>query len=288
MYTVSQVSALTGVAEGTLRVWERRYGVVSPQRSSGGYRLYDEGQLTRLREMATLVRGGVPASRAAETVSALLAYSGDIPDADAWPPADALIDAAASLEPARLDAVIAQAFGAAPFEQVAETWLLPALVRLGRAWESGRLTVAQEHFASAGLMRAVAGVFDEAQPDAAGAPVLVGLPPGERHEVALFAFATCLRRAGENVIYLGADVPAPDWQRAAETRRARAVVLGVHTTAAVVEARAVVARLNEVALPLSIWVGGALRHDLAGVHHLPDSVASAASELHLSLLGGRG
>ena len=62
MYTVKQVAALTGVAEATLRVWERRYAVVSPSRTPGGYRLYDDSQVEALREMASLVDGGVPAS----------------------------------------------------------------------------------------------------------------------------------------------------------------------------------------------------------------------------------
>ena len=68
-YTVKQVAALTGVLETTLRVWERRYKVVEPSRSSSGYRQYDDEQVSVLRAMVALVSSGVPASTAAETVA---------------------------------------------------------------------------------------------------------------------------------------------------------------------------------------------------------------------------
>ena len=40
MYTIKRAAELTGISVATLRAWERRYGVVHPQRSDGGYRLY--------------------------------------------------------------------------------------------------------------------------------------------------------------------------------------------------------------------------------------------------------
>ena len=52
MYTVSQAEALTGIPSTTLRAWERRYGIIAPRRTEGGYRLYDAAQIAMLREMA--------------------------------------------------------------------------------------------------------------------------------------------------------------------------------------------------------------------------------------------
>ena len=67
MYTVKQVATLTGVAEATLRVWERRYAVVNPSRTPGGYRLYDDNQVEALREMASLVEAYSPDATASRT-----------------------------------------------------------------------------------------------------------------------------------------------------------------------------------------------------------------------------
>lgn len=296
MYTVKQVATLTGVAEATLRVWERRYAVVSPSRTPGGYRLYDDTQVEALREMASLVEAGVPASRAADTVrglpgSGVVGASTTVGDADApsaeRPEADELVSAAASLEPARLTEVLRRAFASGSFEEVADGWLLPSLVRIGEAWEAGELTVAQEHFASAGLMRAISATFDAAPVAATGPTVLVGLPPGDRHQIALLTFATCLRRRGVNVVYLGSDIPVEEWVRAADGRRARAAVIGVTSERFVERAQAVVDGLAAVSPPLSVWVGGSHSGAISGVHHLPDAVAEAASNLHVSLAAGR-
>lgn len=283
-YTVKQAAQLTGIPEATLRMWERRYGIVEPRRSPSGYRLYSERQIGVLREMAAQVRAGVPASLAARAV---------LVSAESWPHLaattpgdDDLVAAAASLDPTVLDEVIAHAFAHDDFENVADNWLLPQIIALGDAWESGRLTVAQEHFASAGLMRAIGAVFDEA-PASNGSPVLIGLLAGERHEIALYAFATCLRRRGTNVVYLGADLPRDEWVQAAVGRGARAAVIGVSSRRAVNRAVELVELFSELRPPVSVWVGGGKRRSVSGAHDLPDKVSEAAAILHLSVKTGR-
>ncbi len=287
MYTVKQVSGLTGVAEPTLRVWERRYGIVSPERSPGGYRLYDDAQLAVLRDMAALVDAGVPASRAAATVKELASSpvaegrgTGALPDGDEF------IAAALSLEPSVLDDVLRRALAAAPFEEVADQWILPQLQRLGEAWEAGEATVAHEHFASGGVMRAVSAVFDAAAVSAEGPAVLVGLAEGDRHQLALLCFAACLRRRGVDVVYLGADIPTEEWVSAARRRHARAAVLGVTREEGIGSARELADALGSITPPMSVWVGGSQSDAIDGVHVLPPKVSEAAANLHLGLAAG--
>ena len=55
MYTIKQAAARTGLTIPTIRAWERRYGVVSPARTTAGYRLYDEAAIERLAAMRALV-----------------------------------------------------------------------------------------------------------------------------------------------------------------------------------------------------------------------------------------
>ncbi len=282
---MKQVAALTGVLETTLRVWERRYGVVTPTRSPSGYRLYDDRDVARLRTMAALVGDGVPASVAARTLT-------DQPGATPPPPPPAgladldLVAAAASLDPAQLDDVLARALAHAPVEHVSDAWLLPELARLGRAWESRELTVAHEHFASAGVMRSLGRVFAESPAGDLG-PVLVGLPPRSHHDLALFAFATCLRRHGIDVAYLGTDVPVDDWVAATRRHHPRAAVVGVPQSTRVPRAQAVVDALNTLSPPVSVWVGGGLAGRITGAERLPDAVADAAALVATALRAGR-
>lgn len=284
-YTVKQAAALTGVLQTTLRVWERRYGVVSPTRSAGGYRLYSDADVARLRAMAALVADGVPASVAARSLT-------EQPDAAPTPTtfeglADLdLVAAAASLDPAHLDDVLAGALALAPVEQLSDAWLLPELDRLGRAWQSRDLTVAHEHFASAGVVRSLGRVFAETPSGHLG-PVLVGLPEKAQHHLGLLAFAACLRRLGVDVVYLGADVPVGDWADAAARHHPRAAVVGVPLSTRVPRAQDVVDRLTGLTPPIAVWVGGGLAGRVRGAEHLPDAVARAATVVATALRAGR-
>lgn len=284
VYAVKQVSALTGVPEATLRVWERRYGVVEPARSPAGYRLYDDDQVATLRAMAALVHSGVPASIAAEAVRATAVRAQSEPGIQGRGSFD-LVSAAAELDPGLMHAVLTEAFAATSFDDVVDCWLPYELERLGEAWQNGRLSVAQEHFASAAVARHLSAHFNDAEPRA-GVPVLVGLPEGGRHELMLLAFAACLRRAGVNTIYLGADVPLDDWKTVASEVGARAAVLGVHLEQDVEAAQSVVDQLTSLHPPVAVRVGGHSRHRISGARYLEDRVSEAAAAMARDLRAG--
>jgi len=57
-YRIGAVSRLTGIPTDTLRMWERRYGVVEPMRTEKGGRLYSQEDVTRLTLIKTLVDRG--------------------------------------------------------------------------------------------------------------------------------------------------------------------------------------------------------------------------------------
>ncbi len=65
VYRIGTVSRLTGIATVTLRMWERRYGVVEPQRNGGQSRLYSREDIARLTLIKRLVDGGHPISTVA-------------------------------------------------------------------------------------------------------------------------------------------------------------------------------------------------------------------------------
>ena len=71
-YRIGAVSRLTGVPADTLRVWERRYTVVTPLRSGAGTRLYgaeDVGRLTLIKRLVE--RGDAISSVAALSLAQL-------------------------------------------------------------------------------------------------------------------------------------------------------------------------------------------------------------------------
>jgi DNA-binding transcriptional MerR regulator/methylmalonyl-CoA mutase cobalamin-binding subunit len=285
MYTIRQAAARSGVGESLLRAWERRYGVVKPDRTASGYRLYDDVAIGRLRAMRALVESGWAASQAAEAVmSGSAGLVAAPPDAatSAGEGAEApLITASMSYDTAGIETAIDEIIGRGSYESVVDDVLLPAVAALGDAWAAGRIDVAAEHLASAAVQRRLASLFDLAGRPGGTQPVVVGLPPGCRHEIGTLAFAVALRRHGVDVLYLGPDTPVASWVHVAVDRRAAAAVIGVPRRADAAPTHEVVAALHAARPELLIAIGGPasgrVGHDV--VRTLPTRVTDAAEEL---------
>ncbi len=300
MYTIKQASARSGVGAPLIRAWERRYGVVRPARTTSGYRLYDDATINVLVRMRALTQSGWTASEAARAISA-----GEVPveaasvedrpmtvasPREAAPSAAAehrartiarFVAAAQSTSPADTEAALDAIFAAGSFEAIVDDLLLPATAALGDAWAAGTMSVAAEHAASAAVGRRLAAVYQ-----AAGVParpsVLVGLPPGARHELGALAFAAALRRRGIGVLYLGPDVTVEGWIDVASRTRARATVVGVVVPTDREGATAVIAALRAQAVPIVAVGGAAAGPDLAptnGLLVLPAKVVEAAATI---------
>lgn len=272
MYTIKRAAELTGIAVTTLRAWERRYGIVTPARTDGGYRLYDGDAVRALTVMNSLVHEGWTPKLAAEEAKRRLAAEAD----SAGPPSlaldsglrtlpqsadERLIDAAARLDPVAVSDLLDEVFARASYERVVDGWLMPALARLGVAWAEGAVSVAGEHLVSYAVQRRLAAAYEAAGTSVAGPRVVIGLAPGSRHELGLLAFATAARRAGLSTVYVGADLPAEDWSAAIAAQEAVAAVLAVSYTDDLERLRTVVDDLHRDHPELLVAVGGRLQED---------------------------
>ena len=147
MYNIKQAAARAGVSVPVLRAWERRYGIVNPARSTGGYRQFDDNSIARVRTMRALVDegwspsgaaaaildGSVPvqlqsASSAGEVVSEAVAggaVRGTGP-AEAVAMTERFLGAARALDPDAITAVLDDIFARGSFERIATDLLFPA------------------------------------------------------------------------------------------------------------------------------------------------------------------
>jgi hypothetical protein len=299
MYNVKQASRLTGIPETSLRAWERRYGVVTPRRTEAGYRIYDDDALAALSTMRRLVDAGWSPAEAARavlsgTVPAATAPAPGGPSASLGRPVEAnaatymeqYLTSARLMDPGGLEESLDGGFALGSFEHVVESWLFPTLEALGEGWARGEIDVAGEHAASHAVHRRLSAAFQAAGSRSRGPSVLVGLPPGSTHELGALAFATCIRRRGLDVLYLGADVPETSWDAAVATHSARAAVMAVVTPDDRPSARRTADTLLANHPGLLVASGGASgAHLTAGVHTLPPTIGAAAHELDLALHG---
>ncbi|QZY28526.1 MerR family transcriptional regulator [Nocardioides coralli] len=286
MITVKRAAERVGISPDTLRAWERRYGVVAPARSEGGYRLYDEAAIRRLALMKALVDAGWSPAQAARR--AKTARADPPPEREPAADVDSLVLAGRDLDEQALNRTLDLGFAAGSFEQIVDGWLMPSLRALGGAWEDGWVGVAGEHFVSAGVHRRLAALFDATGYAETTAPVAVGLASGCRHELGVLAFAVALRRAGVTVVYLGADVPQDSWLDAVRSRSAVSVVMAVPTTDDLPTTRGAVDVLRREAASVPVFVGGAQQDAVGfGADPLGHRIARAARVLAGSLPDGR-
>jgi DNA-binding transcriptional MerR regulator/methylmalonyl-CoA mutase cobalamin-binding subunit len=291
MYSIRQASVRSGVSVPLIRAWERRYGVVQPRRTASGYRLYDDTAIATLVRVRELTESGWSASEASRAVLAgevpvlsLSIQPGSPLDGDAVREhrrglMERFIEAATAMDIAGIGAALDEMFAQGSYESIVDDLLMPALVELGRAWSEGRLDVAAEHAASAAVHRRLSALYEAAA--SVGDPLLVvGLPPGSRHELGALAFAVAVRRRGVGVLYLGPDVPVASWVHVIGQNRARVAVVAVAQGPDRIAALDVAQALHDAGLRPTLAVGGGSARwggaERTGMLVLPDRINEAA------------
>jgi MerR family transcriptional regulator, light-induced transcriptional regulator len=269
-FRIHAVAQATGVSEHSLRVWERRYGSFASSRSEGGYRLYSDDDVERIRLIKSLLDSGHAIGEiAALKLSELSSLAGS-PAPRPQPNGggeDTTVLAARARERflaamERLDTDAATAVLAAtvvafdPFVVVNEV-VGPLLREVGDRWSAGTFTIAQEHATSAIVRVVLGGLLRDARRVVGGRTVVASTPEGELHEFGALLAATVAASAGAHVVYLGPSTPAADLVAAVTSARADAVLLSV-VALPPREARRRVVELRKLLPPaIELFVGGA-------------------------------
>jgi MerR family transcriptional regulator, light-induced transcriptional regulator len=211
---IGELSRRTGVTPELLRAWERRYGLLQPDRSEGGLRLYTPEDLERVLRMQQHLSAGIAAAEAA----ALAAAGGSETDGVAFDAVATRRDLGAALEAfdePSAQAVLDSLFARAGLDALLAEVLLPYLHELGERWERGEISVAQEHFASSVLRGRMLGLA-RGWGRGFGPRVLLTCLPDERHDFGLIAFGLVLHDRGFRIAYLGDDTPIDSIASAAD------------------------------------------------------------------------
>ena len=259
-HPIRVVARRTGLTPEVLRVWEKRYGLVTPERTTTGRRVYSDSDIERLR----LVRRTILSGRRVGDVSHLSIESlealvrddeeatgnvppsptpapgapGTRPSAGMRPSADPGSGTAASLveecmeavrdlDGPRLEAILNRALMSLGSMELIEGIIVPLMVTLGELWQKGKLDAYSEHLATIVVRQTVTRllVWPPAEPTAPLA--IVTTPAGQRHELGAILAASTAQAGGWRVVYLGTDLPARDIARAAEQVRAEVVALSL-------------------------------------------------------------
>lgn len=258
---INAVAELAGLSAHTIRAWERRYGVPTPPRSTGGQRLYTRADVAALRRMSELSRNGVSLAVAARMVTRELEQETTISAADITRPgrADAFasfLEALLSFNEQRATEEWATYLGVSDVGTLLRNLAIPALQKIGDGWHEGTVTVAQEHFASS-FIRSRLESLARQQPAPRGAPVvLLACLPDNWHEMSLLMLNVVLRFRGLRTVYLGQAVPADDLLRTVEDLQPAVVVLHGYDDSAYEQMEELVPRIAEAAPFTRVVYGG--------------------------------
>jgi MerR family transcriptional regulator, light-induced transcriptional regulator len=211
-YRIQVAAQVSGVKEGLIRAWERRYGVLTPERTSAGYRTYSEADIEVLKRLKQLTEEGVSIAQAAnllprirrETKAQGLLKIPRVQQLQHWQ--SEILLAAQRLEQADIETALDEALHSMAPVAFYEDLVSPLLREVGARWHRGVLTVAEEHLISFVVREKLISLLAGA-PRRAKHHVVCACPEKDPHELGLLGAALHFRHAGWKVTFLGARTP---------------------------------------------------------------------------------
>jgi DNA-binding transcriptional MerR regulator len=211
LFSIRDIENLTGIKAHTLRIWEQRYNLFCPKRKESKHRFYDCEDLKYLLRIAYLYNHGHKISQiAAWSPEEIAKMALDAPpDAENYEIfINQLTEASIDFDQHRFEKILHNLVLHAGVEKSMTCVLFPLLKKIGMLWLTGSVIPAQEHFASALIIKKMMVAID-----GLGRPVYTGgrrvllfTPSGEHHEIPLLFMQYMLKKQGVPVVYVGKNI----------------------------------------------------------------------------------
>jgi DNA-binding transcriptional MerR regulator len=222
-YSIKDLERLSGIKAHTLRIWEQRYELFSPARTTTNIRWYTAGDLRKLLNVSVLNNHGIKISKIAsmkeDAINKLVVEYTET-TTDEAEQVTALVMAMVDLNEARFDKIISLCFMRFGFEKTVEEIIYPFFRKIGVMWQTGSINPVQEHFISNLVRQKIIVAIDGLVPTQIEKPktFVLYLPNNELHELSLLYYCYKIRSRGHQVIYLGQSVPVEDLETSFDQR----------------------------------------------------------------------
>jgi DNA-binding transcriptional MerR regulator len=211
-YTLHVVEKLTGIHAATIRVWERRYNILKPERTGTNRRLYDDDDLKRLINISIIYKRGIKISKIAEYSESELEEkvryltSGSV-ISDTY--IKSLIHAMLSFNGNAINEILFRSVMNNGFEVTFTNVVFPVLKKVGIMWHSGTVCTGAEHFITNIFRGRLISAIEALPPRNCkkSKRVIMFLPENELHELGLLFYAYLIKKMGHEVLYLGQFTP---------------------------------------------------------------------------------
>lgn len=266
-YSIKDLENFTGIKAHTLRIWEKRYNFIEPQRTSANIRYYTDEDLRKLLNVSILNRNGVKISKISKLSDQNirdkvlnLSYS----QSDFESQIESLVIAMIDLDELKFEKVFNTAVINYGFEETVLKLMYPFFEKVGVLWQIGSINPAQEHFISNLLRQKLIVAVDGIAPAYNGnsKSFLLFLPEGEHHELGLIFYNYIIKKHRHNVCYLGETVPLSGLIETSKTKKFDFVLTSIYTSITHDKIVEYINNLSETFKKSTVFVSGIALNDI--------------------------
>ena len=211
-FSIKDLENLSGIKAHTIRIWEKRYGVLEPERTDTNIRLYNLKSLTKLLNVAFLYNAGFKISKIAKMTNDELnqtvrEQSSKKSHKDHF--IDELKLSMLSFDQFHFEQTYNKMVSEMSFRDVFIEVFIPLLEFIGIQWQSDSITPSHEHFVSSLIMQKLLINIERVQQSQAVKDKVFALflPDSEIHDLGLLYLNYELSLEGYQTVYLGTSVP---------------------------------------------------------------------------------
>ncbi len=234
-YSITDLEVLTGIKTATIRIWEKRYQIIAPQRTDTNIRYYTNEDLKQLLNINVLNRAGLKISLIAKLTAPEIAAKVKelafvrVEDEDLF---DSLFLSMIDLDEITFSHTYYKAVSRLGFEDTFKRIIFLFFKRIGLMWQTNTINPAQEHFISNLVRQKLIAAIDSLPLNyPANAPsALLFLPEDELHEIGLLFLNYLLRQRGFKTVYLGQALPLVDLPRILEISKPDLLIASISNT----------------------------------------------------------
>lgn len=263
-YSIKDLEQITGIKAHTLRIWEKRYSIVSPSRTESNIRFYSDSDLKKLLNISILNRHGFKISNLAklcqESLSEKIVSLSSIA-VDYESQIEGFVMAMIEMDEIKFERLLNNLIMNLGFEDTFLKVIQPFFEKVGILWQVGTISPSQEHFIS-NLIRqklivaidGIAAITENKNPKT----FILYLPENEMHELGLLFYSYLIQKRGHKVIYLGQSVPFEDLQKVVQMHDATAMLTSITTQPFNSDLETYLSELNGKFPNVQIFIGGYL------------------------------
>jgi DNA-binding transcriptional MerR regulator len=206
IYSISDLAELTGVKTHTLRVWEKRYGLLTPQRTDTNIRYYLDNDLKVLMLVLKLYNNGVRISRIAEMSVEEMEAECKLISKDDQDDENRLLQCIADLDVTGMSNILDLHIQLHGFESTLINLILPVLDKMELMWLSGNIEEAHEVCFRELIKRKTIREIDSVAHNCKGPKVIMFLPQGNQQELSHLFMHYFLRKQGLCITDMGCNI----------------------------------------------------------------------------------